>query len=295
MSRSFKKWSPAEWDQVVANGARLYVEGKATSQTEALRMADSVLPADRRRDEAKLREAYPSNYSEWVKRWDLALESARQAHAERVHEIAVQNTQTLVAVAQHAAKPVAHDFGADSDMTGVAPVREPAFDDLASEPLVDDAYLPPRSPVETLAVALGEVIGALVLDALQHPLLERTLQEKMQPIMPNYRPRMPRSERVRKPRILIIGLLGSQREIIDKEFGDRFDIRHKFQDDSLGQIEEHAKTCEATFAMVGKSGHDIESIKKYSPHYQRVNGMIGELRRVLNMYFLVKHSQGVTP
>lgn len=86
-----------------------------------------------------------------------------------------------------------------------------------------------------------------------------------------------------KMRIGVVGVLPNQAKILQKEFGDNFDIRFWTKDQSAQQLSSLASNSDYTVVMVSKIGHwAYETVSKHSNNYVSVSGGISQIRQCIN-------------
>ncbi len=86
-----------------------------------------------------------------------------------------------------------------------------------------------------------------------------------------------------KMRIGVVGVLPNQAKILQKEFGDNFDIRFWTKDQSAQQLSSLASNSDYTVVMVSKIGHwAYETVSKHSSNYVSVSGGISQIRQCIN-------------
>ena len=238
---SFVKWTNPEWTDFVALAALLYVNGTATSETDAFRKANNEMPADRRRIRTA-GELFPSTYKEWAIRWPAALTLAR-AQKKEIEAI---------------------------------PAPEPTPEPVVAAP--------------TSSEMISQALVQAVIDALESPRGQEALRRAFivqggvpsEEVVKTAVKGIVMPAPMRKKSILIVGLIGSQAIEIKSAFADKFALRFLDADDSSQRMKEHSSHVDLTMGMIGYMHHSVDGrLKKAAQNYQRVNGTVGELKRIL--------------
>lgn len=112
---------------------------------------------------------------------------------------------------------------------------------------------------------------------------------------PRHNPEPLTAEKPVKPRVAVVGLLNAQQNVIEKEFGDAFDLRFFTSDAARGRaFMEAISNCKPVLLMINFANHGIEdAVRAAGPNLVRVNGGMSSLRDKLTELF-VKLGEGVT-
>lgn len=94
--------------------------------------------------------------------------------------------------------------------------------------------------------------------------------------------------KARLPRIAVVGLLNDQKHMIEREFGDAFDLRMYDSDAAKGKgFSDVASNCRAVVVMTAFMNNGIESaVKAAGSRLVRVNGGMTGLRNTLTELFV---------
>lgn len=147
----------------------------------------------------------------------------------------------------------------------------------------------PVASVDALLKSLARTMVAQfmthVREALSEAMNPEAIQE-MLPVIPTVAP----AERVRLPRVLVVGLKPSQSQLIFNEYRNDFDLRFVDSGQSAGAVKGKADTCDYVFGMVGFMSHSQDGHLKDHAGFKRVPGGMDALRDRLNE--IVKPAQG---
>ena len=92
-----------------------------------------------------------------------------------------------------------------------------------------------------------------------------------------------KEQKVNKMRIGVVGVLPNQAKILQKEYGDDFDIRFWTKDQSAKQLSSLASNSDYAVVMVGKIGHwAYDTVSKHSSNCVSVSGGISQIRQCIN-------------
>lgn len=148
----------------------------------------------------------------------------------------------------------------------------------------------PRSPVADVQRAVVEWGAELLVGMLTHPDVLAALAglipaAKGQPA-PKHNPwaALP-DARKGKPRVLVVGLRGTQMSEIEKSHGDVFDLRYHGADESFGTARKLAQNADHAVAAVGFISHSLEQSVRTGiagRGFHRVSGGITSVRAVLD-------------
>jgi ribosomal protein L12E/L44/L45/RPP1/RPP2 len=293
-------WKSDDWDEMVRIGAELYVEGLAITEPEAFRMANDRMPEEGRigRGNSKL---YPSNYPNWVSRWEEAVTRVRLDKIQKLQEpeaepVAVPEPAVVKATTEQWPFP-------EPAVAPAAPAPQPvpvAADSvakMAAETITTVAL----AAVQQVGVTFVEKLINVFLTALETPRGQEAIRNAFHvpagvPVAPaepaNISPAVQRTPGIaptapvvkRQRKILIVGLRGDQEQIIKTAYKDKFDLRFLTQEATSKMMRENSANVDTTYGMVGFMHHSVDgTLNKVAKEYKRVNGTLGELKRMLDI------------
>lgn len=88
-------------------------------------------------------------------------------------------------------------------------------------------------------------------------------------------------ERVKKPRVLILGVLGEQEQMIRNEYKHKFDLKFISGDASSGSVKHKAESVDFIVAT-RFVGNTVEGMFRKDPRYVRIDGGMTTLRNKLS-------------
>ena len=112
--------------------------------------------------------------------------------------------------------------------------------------------------------------------------------EPSPPKAPKHNPEPTPAAKPARTRVAVVGLIGTQKAIVEKEFKDVFDLRFFETDAASGRaFREALSNCSAAFLMVGFATHSVDAtIQESGTKLVRVSGGITSLRDKLTGYYL---------
>lgn len=275
------RWHDDERRFLAERAALLIFNGEAGSPLHAIRAAQLQLHPSRRRD---MEQAGAAKLP-----WFHAALSAELA---KLREQAGQEEAVKQEAAKQAAAPTPHLNGAASAETLAEPVETPVVE--AQPPGVPE-------PVNRAATDLGHAfvnLRAMLVDELASVFVEAAFKAmgsaqfggephvRITEPEPNTtaQPRVvfQRPNTVRKPAVLVVGLKGSQKTEIQRDYGGCLDLRFIGSDESKDQLRAMTEKAETTVIMSDFISHSHEDIvKARSKHYIKRSGGLTQLRDAL--------------
>lgn len=164
-------------------------------------------------------------------------------------------------------------------------------------PVLEPVPQPEPSPAQlapTLAAAVGhnlrqllvEELASIIGDAIRLAIGRHFETPPRQPheeglAPPPVRP-APAPHKPRQKSVLVVGLRGSQMELMKAEFGKRLDLRFHGANDSKDALRQRAASADVTIGFTDFLSHAAEAtIKSRSPNYVRSGGGLSSLRSTL--------------
>jgi hypothetical protein len=286
-------YDEAERETILQTAAELIVSGAVETKVQAFNAAVTKMPPSRRRPKTR----GPSGLSTWYLE-EIDAEVRRQ----RRHLAEIQGPK------KHAPPPVSEPAPA---IPPAPPPEEPAKPEpvpIVIEPIHAEPPPPPPPPpvpmtslAEILADAIGrgiassirdEIVAALasveVRDVIRATMLEaltaQTIPLASAPHIEVHRQQPPK---VKKPKVLVVGLLGDQRDALQRSHGQDFDLQFLGADDAHNRMTERAKGADITVVMTRFIGHPAEAaVRRGARDFRRVNGTVTDLGRTL---IAIKH------
>lgn len=262
-------WTADERKMLIEHAAQAIASGSAKTSIQAMRAAQMALPESRRRTSFLLSQM------PWFKPADRARKIAlREARAsELVTEPAAAAAQPAQALNGHAS--------------------------LQTPPVANASTLtPPATPWEALPLTqlrrgLVDMLSDVFLEAMQLAVSrlaapssssEASRQQHVEPAK-QHDPRVTQQTKTHQPAILVAGLKGAQKSLIEMEFGDRLDLRFYSSDESKDQLRKMADAAEATLAVTDFLSHaHTDIIASRSSNYQPCSGGMTTLRTALSKF-----------
>jgi hypothetical protein len=254
---------------MVGTAARLFVTGKATTETQAFNMANKLMPEGRIRMRADGGNFYPNQFAEWKARWGDLIKSIQELPTPL---LTVDPAPVVVVPAPKAAAK-------RKQVVVPAPVSEPVSE--------TPAEIAPEIPAQTpsLGDLIGQVLVAALCEALESPRGQAELRNaftipagvadeehtiKVPGIATLKTPVL-----MRKKSVLIVGLLGDQQREIASTYRQVFDMRFLGSDSSAIRMKEHSSNVDLAIGMVSYMSHPCDKIlNKHAKDYKRINGTV---------------------
>ena len=169
-----------------------------------------------------------------------------------------------------------NDFSLPPPITTTAPLPPlPTIPQLSPEPTKDLG----RSLDELLRL-VGQRIVSTVMEAVREEIeaqLGRLTSELVEQQLPKERPNL--------PKILILGLLPGQEKMMQREFGDCFNLSFQKKGDGGSSLRAKAQGAAHVLAMTDFISHSMAHTISSHPNYHRVPGGMTALRDALtNLY-----------
>lgn len=272
-------WKPEEREALADRAAIAMRNGQAKKPVEALRLAQEVLAEDRRREIAGVGNTteawFPPMLAAALRKLqkreiEEAAKPAAPPPAPAVQEVAAEPSEALEAIT-----PPKHLNG-----TAVEPANGFAG---AVPPAMGQALLNLRG---MLVDELASVFLEAMLKAIGSGLLTHGETPQVQVDQAHGVQRLRIAPKVHKPSILIVGVRnknGGHKEVIEREYGDRFDLRFIGADESKDQLRSMTEQADTTVVLTGSISHNFTDIvKARSPKYVFSDGTsLSALRQTL--------------
>lgn len=253
MARNYITWTQAEKEKVALRDMDLQAVNPKMSFFERIRIAQDVLPTNRRRD-IKQEASVP-----WLK-------------VEKERFSALKKVTPKVEVEHVTPEP---------EKETLAPSLLPLAEKVAD--LVVERIL------ARLVQGLTGQVKQEVIEAVK-PLVEpRVLPKFKQEVkMPRHDPSMPPMENPKpwKPQVLVVGLLSQQAREIEKNFGELFNLKF-WKEEGFPSLKGMARSSDLVILVVDKITHPIDTmVVDCKPReVRRVNGCTSSVQLELEKYF----------
>jgi hypothetical protein len=254
VSRTKVFWTPEEWHDVVQRAAELILHSDYT-KLEALNQAAQEMPEHRRR---------------WFHSCGITM-TPQYMHLLPAE---LQRQRDAMFLAKNAPKTEATEEVRPAPASAAVPVLQAA---------------------ETAGALLSRALGAVLLEVLESPRGQAAIAsalaahlERQAPPKPTPTPaptaNVTAGYASRRPRVLVVGLLGVQGANIIQKYGERLELRLLGSDDKRDRIRDQAKSADLVFGMKSYIDGEVDRmLAKSHPGYVRVNGTSSELGRLLEM------------
>ena len=144
--------------------------------------------------------------------------------------------------------------------------------------------------IQNLSDAIAKQIAASVVVSLQ-----ASLTRELASVVPQQAPKqltlnlgnLPPEPPVTKPRIGILGLLPAQVEVIEREFGDVFNL-HYWKEEGSAILKAIGRTSEIVFVTRWCSHGATETLKGVGAKWRFVEGGLSELKSLLTALYVEK-------
>jgi hypothetical protein len=146
--------------------------------------------------------------------------------------------------------------------------------------------------IQNLSDAIAKQIASSVVVSLQ-----ASLTRELASVIPQHVPpvkqltlnlaNLPPEPAVIKPRIGIVGLLPAQVDIIEKEFGDVFEIRY-WKEDGTAALKAIGRACELVLVTKWCNHSATETLKSVGAKWRMVDGGLTELKTMLTALYVEK-------
>jgi hypothetical protein len=144
--------------------------------------------------------------------------------------------------------------------------------------------------IQNLSDAIAKQIAASVVVSLQ-----ASLTRELASVVPQQAPKqltlnlgnLPPEPPVIKPRIGILGLLPQQVEVIEREFGDVFNINY-WKEEGSSALKTIARSSEIVFVTRWCSHSATETLKSVGAKWRFVEGGLSELKNLLTALYVEK-------
>jgi hypothetical protein len=144
--------------------------------------------------------------------------------------------------------------------------------------------------IQNLSDAIAKQIAASVVVSLQ-----ASLTRELASVVPQQAPKqltlnlgnLPPEPPVIKPRIGILGLLPAQVEVIEREFGDVFNLLY-WKEEGSSALKTIARSSEIVFVTRWCSHGATETLKSVGAKWRFVEGGLSELKSLLTALYVEK-------
>lgn len=144
--------------------------------------------------------------------------------------------------------------------------------------------------IQNLSDAIAKQIAASVVVSLQ-----ASLTRELASVVPQQAPKqltlnlgnLPPEPPVIKPRIGILGLLPAQVDVIEREFGDVFNINY-WKEEGSSTLKAIGRTSEIVFVTRWCSHGATETLKSVGAKWRFVEGGLSELKNLLTALYVEK-------
>jgi hypothetical protein len=250
-------WTEEEKLIVLHEAIRLRWSPPYMGWPNALRTANGKLPEDRQRPASSLATSSVALQKEAETL--RAKEAHKQKHAQHAPEV-VEETQVVDAVPTE--QPIEPQPEAQDD-----PLHQ-ALDKMAQS--VCDLLMP---KIQDL---LKQKLRESLLNSVQQVDLQALVGEAIK------KERLP--DRVRKPKVVIVGLISQQITTIKQEYGDTFDLTFHQASENYALVKDRVKNAEWVLINTTKIDHSLyHTIKKNTDHHISIPGDLSSFRNRLNL------------
>lgn len=194
------------------------------------------------------------------------------------------------------------DTSASAEVTDLQPQAQETSPVVEiQQPIVEVPVAVQSIPVSVPSTPIGEILDEVISTLAEHlarqvilraePLIAQKLKAVIESVAtPPKQSFVPGAHtdaaKVNKKKVLIIGLLPSQVNLIQREYGSLLDITFLTADDSQHRVQSVAKHSDAVYTMISFISHKVtESIKSVNPRaLNQVHGGVTDLRNKLLDY-----------
>jgi len=146
--------------------------------------------------------------------------------------------------------------------------------------------------IQNLSDAIAKQIASSVVVRLQASLtreLASVIPQHVPPVkqLPLSLANLPPEPAVIKPRIGIVGLLPAQIDVVEKEFGDVFEVRY-WKDEGVAALKALGRACELVLVTKWCNHSATETLKSVGAKWRFVDGGLTELKTMLTALYVEK-------
>lgn len=254
------RWTESEKLVVLREAIRLRWSSPYMNWTPALKVAQKLLPANRRRPEASLENAASG-----------LLKEADVLRTNRTH-----------------IAPESHDYSASEVPSSEIPASEVPVEEVVQHAV---EALAPSDPMQAAIEALAQQACNMILPAFKE-LLKAKLREGMLGAVQEISPeelvveliKEKPQERKRKLKVVIVGMIGQQISLLRHEYGETFDLSFHEASESNKLIKGRVANADYVLINTTKIDHSIyHTIKAHTKNHVSVPGDTSSMRRKLDL------------